>query len=32
MAIEVEARIDVDLDRELRLNGLANLLVGACGA
>jgi len=31
MAIEVEARIDVDLDRELRLNGLANVLVGLCG-
>jgi SulP family sulfate permease len=31
MAIEVEARIDVDLDRELRLNGLANVLVGVCG-
>ena len=31
MAIEVEAKIDVDLDHELRLNGIANLLVGACG-
>ena len=31
MAIEVESRIDVDLDRELRLNGLANVLVGVCG-
>ena len=31
MAIEVEARVDVDLDRELRLNGLANILVGVCG-
>ncbi len=30
MAIEVEAKIDVDLDHELRLNGIANLLVGAC--
>ena len=31
MAIEVEARLDVDLDRELRLNGMANILVGMCG-
>ncbi len=31
MAIEVEAQIDVDLDHELRLNGLANILVGVCG-
>ncbi len=31
MAIEVETRLDVDLDRELRLNGLANILVGVCG-
>jgi sulfate permease, SulP family len=31
MAIEVEARLDVDLDRELRLNGVANILVGICG-
>ncbi len=31
MAIEVETRLDVDLDRELRLNGLANVLVGVCG-
>jgi len=31
MAIELETRLDLDLDRELRLNGLANILVGACG-
>jgi SulP family sulfate permease len=31
MAIELETRLDVDLDRELRLNGLANILVGVCG-
>ena len=31
MAVEVETRLDVDLDRELRLNGLANVLVGVCG-
>jgi SulP family sulfate permease len=31
MAIEVETRLDVDLDRELRLNGFANILVGVCG-
>ncbi len=31
MAIEVDAQVDVDLDHELRLNGLANMLVGACG-
>lgn len=31
MAIEVDAQVDVDLDHELRLNGIANLLVGACG-
>jgi SulP family sulfate permease len=31
MAIEVETRLDVDLDRELRLNGVANILVGVCG-
>jgi SulP family sulfate permease len=31
MAIEVETRLDVDLDRELRLNGMANILVGMCG-
>ena len=28
VAIEVETRQDLDLDREMRLNGLANLLVG----
>jgi SulP family sulfate permease len=31
MAIEVQTRLDVDLDRELRLNGFANILVGLCG-
>ncbi|HEY2033024.1 MAG TPA: SulP family inorganic anion transporter [Rhizomicrobium sp.] len=31
VVIEVEGRLDVDLDSELRLNGLANLLVGAAG-
>jgi SulP family sulfate permease len=31
MAIEVETRLDVDLDHELRLNGIANMLVGVCG-
>jgi SulP family sulfate permease len=31
MAVEVETRLDVDLDRELRLNGLANLLAGLGG-
>jgi SulP family sulfate permease len=31
VVIEVESRLDVDLDRELRLNGLANMLVGAAG-
>ena len=31
MAIELETRLDVDLDHELRLNGLANILVGVCG-
>ncbi len=31
LAIEVQTRRDVDLDRELRLNGIGNLLVGICG-
>jgi SulP family sulfate permease len=31
VVIEVESRIEVDLDRELRLNGLANILVGLGG-
>ncbi len=31
MAIEVETRLDLDLDRELRLNGFANILVGLSG-
>jgi SulP family sulfate permease len=31
MAVEVESRLDVDLDRELRLNGLANILTGLGG-
>jgi SulP family sulfate permease len=31
MAIEAETCLDVDLDRELRLNGFANILVGLCG-
>jgi sulfate permease, SulP family len=33
VVVEVEGRLDVDLDRELRLNGLANILVGLsiCG-
>ncbi|MGO8733814.1 MAG: SLC26A/SulP transporter family protein [Terriglobia bacterium] len=31
LAIEVQTRLDVDLDRELRLNGFANILVGLCG-
>jgi len=31
VVIEVESRLDVDLDRELRLNGLANMLVGLAG-
>jgi SulP family sulfate permease len=31
VAIEVETRLDLDLDRELRLNGVANMLVGVCG-
>jgi SulP family sulfate permease len=30
-AIEVATRQDVDLDRELRVNGLTNLAVGLCG-
>ena len=31
VVVEVEGRLDVDLDRELRLNGLANILVGLSG-
>jgi SulP family sulfate permease len=31
LAIEVQTRLDVDLDRELRLNGFGNILVGICG-
>ena len=31
MAIELETHLDIDLDRELRLNGLANLAVGVSG-
>jgi len=31
LAIEVQTHRDVDLDRELRLNGVANVLVGLCG-
>jgi sulfate permease, SulP family len=31
VVVEVEGRLDVDLDRELRLNGLANILVGLGG-
>jgi SulP family sulfate permease len=31
LASEVQTRRDVDLDRELRLNGYANILVGLCG-
>jgi SulP family sulfate permease len=31
VVIEVESRLDVDVDRELRLNGLANILVGLVG-
>lgn len=31
MAVELETRLDVDLDRELRLNGLANILAGLGG-
>ncbi len=31
VVLEVEGRLDVDLDRELRLNGFANLLVGMAG-
>ncbi len=31
LVVEVEGRLDVDLDRELRLNGLANILVGLGG-
>ena len=31
MAIEVEAKKEVELDQELKLNGLANILSGLCG-
>ena len=31
VVVEVESRLDVDLDRELRLNGLANMAVGLSG-
>lgn len=31
VVVEVEGRLDLDLDRELRLNGLANVLVGLAG-
>lgn len=31
VVIEVESRLDVDLDRELRHNGIANVLVGLAG-
>jgi len=31
MAIELETQLDIDLDKELRLNGLANLAVGLGG-
>jgi SulP family sulfate permease len=31
IAIEVETRIDVDMDHELRMNGLANIAVGMLG-
>lgn len=31
MAIEVETKNDIDLDHELRLNGLANILAGLAG-
>lgn len=30
-AVEVDARLDLDVDHELRVNGLANLLAGAAG-
>jgi SulP family sulfate permease len=31
VVVEVESRLDIDLDRELRLNGIANILVGLAG-
>ena len=31
VAVEVDTRLDVDVDRELRVNGLANILVGLLG-
>lgn len=31
VVIEVESRLDVDLDRELRLSGIANIVVGLSG-
>jgi sulfate permease, SulP family len=31
VVVEVESRRDIDLDRELRLNGLANIVVGLAG-
>src|SRR5262249_42415946 len=31
MAVEVQTRVDVDLDRELRTNGISNLLSGVLG-
>jgi SulP family sulfate permease len=30
-SVEVDARLDIDVDRELRVNGLANLLAGLAG-
>ena len=31
VAIEVDARMDIDVDRELRVNGLSNIVVGLAG-
>jgi sulfate permease, SulP family len=31
VVIEVEGRLDIDLDRELRLNGIANIVTGLAG-
>src|SRR5579863_4016842 len=31
MAVELETHVDVELDRELRLNGVANILAGIGG-
>ncbi len=31
VAIEVQTRVDLDMDRELRLNGWANIITGLCG-